>query len=134
MIMRNSFTYDNWGTFNVWNQNRMLSYQMWKADSITERLSNVHAWILNVKSGQSPTSYYEFINRNEKFKLIKTCPYTYYGIWENRAYLSVHRLLYNRLHDRLLEVKSASFLFLKRIMPRLAVKKRNTVLLRCRQI
>ena len=85
----------------LWERNPNLCCEMRKVIPLTEQLSHVKAWISGLRREQSETrSHLNYINRDDKFKVVKVCPlihWTWDDIWN---YVHLNQLPYNELHDQ----------------------------------
>ncbi len=72
-----------------------------KVIPLREALSGATAWLSGLRREQSPSrSQTNFINKDETFQSVKICPlihWTWEDIW---AYVDLHQLPYNPLHDQ----------------------------------
>ncbi|HET7628097.1 MAG TPA: phosphoadenylyl-sulfate reductase [Bacillales bacterium] len=85
----------------LWKRDANLCCHLRKIKPLTEVLQGKKAWISGVRREQSPhREQLDFINKDDKFKLIKICPlihWTWEGVWQ---YIRSRDLPYNELHDR----------------------------------
>ncbi|MCY8838389.1 phosphoadenylyl-sulfate reductase [Bacillus atrophaeus] len=85
----------------LWKHNPNLCCHMRKIEPLQKHLSGMDAWISGLRREQSPTrKHVKFINRDQKFKLIKICPlihWTWNDVWN---YIQLNDLPYNKLHDQ----------------------------------
>ncbi|QAS51045.1 phosphoadenylyl-sulfate reductase [Halobacillus litoralis] len=72
-----------------------------KIKPLEDALSGAAAWFSGLRREQSPSrSKTDFVNKDERFKLIKVCPlihWTWEDVWQ---YIRLNRLDYNELHDQ----------------------------------
>ncbi|PLT28841.1 phosphoadenylyl-sulfate reductase [Peribacillus deserti] len=85
----------------LWKHNSNQCCHMRKIEPLAEQLSGMKAWISGLRREQSLTrKHVEYINKDEKFKLIKICPlihWTWDDVW---TYIKLNQLPYNELHDQ----------------------------------
>lgn len=85
----------------LWKHNPNQCCQLRKIEPLAEQLSGMKAWISGLRREQSPTrKNVEFINKDNKFKLIKICPLIHWTWDEIWTYIKLYNLPYNELHDR----------------------------------
>ncbi|MCY9374300.1 phosphoadenylyl-sulfate reductase [Bacillus sp. T17B1] len=85
----------------LWKHNPNLCCELRKIDPLKKHLSGMTAWISGLRREQSPTrKHIQYVNLDQKFKLIKICPlihWTWDDVW---TYIRLHNLPYNKLHDQ----------------------------------
>lgn len=85
----------------LWQGDPNLCCRLRKIIPLEEALKGVKAWISGLRREASPTrKHLQFINKDERFKVIKICPlieWTWEDIWR---YIKQHDLPYNTLHDQ----------------------------------
>lgn len=85
----------------IWKYNPNICCQLRKIEPLAEQLSGRKAWISGLRREQSHTRRHtEYVNKDEKFKLIKICPlihWTWEDVWN---YIRLYNLPYNTLHDQ----------------------------------
>ncbi|MBD8068069.1 phosphoadenylyl-sulfate reductase [Bacillus sp. PS06] len=85
---------------DLWKRNPNLCCQLRKVEPLKEVLTESIAWISGLRRDQSPArKHLKFINKDEKFKLVKICPlidWTWDDVW---TYIQLNQLPYNELHD-----------------------------------
>lgn len=85
----------------LWKRDPNLCCHMRKTVPLTKALEGKKAWISGLRKDQSPTrKHIRFLNKDDKFQLIKICPlkdWTWEDVW---TYINVNNLPYNPLHDR----------------------------------
>lgn len=85
----------------LWKRNPNLCCQMRKIEPLKQVLKGYKAWISGLRREQSPARrHMEFVNKDEKFHLIKICPLIHWTTEEIWAYVELNDLPYNELHDR----------------------------------
>jgi phosphoadenosine phosphosulfate reductase len=86
---------------DLWKHNPNQCCQLRKIEPLAAQLFGMKAWISGLRREQSHTRrHVEFINKDDKFKLIKICPlihWTWDDVW---TYIRLYNLPYNELHDR----------------------------------
>ncbi|MDQ0258051.1 phosphoadenosine phosphosulfate reductase [Evansella vedderi] len=84
----------------LWERDPNLCCHLRKIIPLTKELEGNLAWISGLRHEQSPTrKHLKFINKDDKFKLIKVCPLIYWT-WEDIwSYVGLNNLDYNKLHD-----------------------------------
>ncbi|RNA67459.1 phosphoadenylyl-sulfate reductase [Alteribacter keqinensis] len=86
---------------NLWETKPDLCCHLRKNLPLEKALDGSTAWLSGLRIEQSPTrANTEFINKDDKFELIKVCPlihWTWEDVWE---YIHQHNLPYNALHDQ----------------------------------
>ncbi|WP_042350121.1 phosphoadenylyl-sulfate reductase [Bacillus massiliigorillae] len=84
----------------LWKSNPDYCCQMRKVKPLEEELQKVDAWLSGLRREQSSTRQnVQFVNKDDRFQLIKICPlihWTWDDIW---AHVRKHDLPYNSLHD-----------------------------------
>lgn len=91
---------DTWGNA-LWEQNPNKCCEIRKVIPLTAALSNVKAWISGLRRDQSESrKNTQFINKDEKFKLIKVCPLIHWNWKDVWRYAHKNALPYNELHDK----------------------------------
>jgi len=85
----------------LWDRNPNQCCQLRKIIPLTEVLSSKIAWVSGLRREQSPTrKNTQYVNKDEKFKLVKICPLIHWK-WEDVwNYISLNKLPYNELHDK----------------------------------
>jgi phosphoadenosine phosphosulfate reductase len=85
----------------LWESNPDQCCHIRKIIPLQRALAGNKAWISGLRREQSPArKNVEFVNKDEKFQLIKICPlihWTWNDIWE---YINEHGIPYNPLHDQ----------------------------------
>ncbi|MFC3883572.1 phosphoadenylyl-sulfate reductase [Bacillus songklensis] len=85
----------------LWKYNPNYCCYLRKIAPLTEQLSGMEAWMTGLRRDQSSTrSHLKFINKDDRFKLVKVCPiidWTWEDVWN---YIRINDLPYNELHDR----------------------------------
>ncbi|MFC4322771.1 phosphoadenylyl-sulfate reductase [Litchfieldia salsa] len=85
----------------LWKSRPDLCCQIRKVEPLKEVLSDNLAWVSGLRKDQSPArKHLQFINKDEKFKLVKICPlieWTWDDVW---TYIHLNNLPYNELHDK----------------------------------
>jgi len=86
---------------SLWKVNPNLCCSLRKIEPLKEELTNSLAWISGLRKDQSlARKNLEYVNKDNKFKLVKICPlidWTWNDVWE---YISLNNLPYNELHDK----------------------------------
>jgi len=85
----------------LWERNPNQCCQIRKIEPLKEVLTNKVAWVSGLRREQSTSrKNTQYINKDEKFKLIKICPLIHWK-WEDVwNYISLNQLPYNELHDK----------------------------------
>ncbi|TCP23464.1 phosphoadenylylsulfate reductase (thioredoxin) [Scopulibacillus darangshiensis] len=90
---------DQYGS-ELWKTNPNLCCNIRKIEPLKRSLSGKKAWISGLRRDQSSTRKdVEFINKDNKFELMKICPlihWTWDDVWQ---YIRENDLPYNSLHD-----------------------------------
>lgn len=85
----------------LWERDASLCCQLRKIEPLKEAVAGKAAWLSGVRRDQSPARRsLSFINRDEKFGMVKVCPlidWTWEEVW---GYIKEHELPYNPLHDQ----------------------------------
>jgi len=85
----------------LWSRNPDLCCQLRKVEPLTRVLSGYAAWITGIRRDQAPTrANAGLVEWDQKFNLVKFNPlakWTSEDVW---AYIKVHEVPYNELHDR----------------------------------
>lgn len=85
----------------LWNRNPDHCCLIRKILPLEEELGNADAWISGLRREQSSTrANVNFINRDDRFHLIKICPLIYWTWQDIWAYVREYDLPYNLLHDQ----------------------------------
>ncbi|MFD1395505.1 phosphoadenylyl-sulfate reductase [Kroppenstedtia eburnea] len=83
----------------LWERNPDLCCHLRKILPLKQALSGAAAWISGLRREQSPIRQFtRFLNRDEKFGLIKICPLVHWTEAEVWEYIRVRDLPYNKLH------------------------------------
>jgi phosphoadenosine phosphosulfate reductase len=86
---------------SLWKVNPNLCCSIRKIEPLKEELTKSLAWISGLRKDQSfARKNLEYVNKDNKFKLVKICPlidWTWNDVWE---YISLNNLPYNELHDK----------------------------------
>lgn len=83
----------------LWERNPDLCCHLRKILPLKQALSGAAAWISGLRREQSPIRQFtRFLNRDEKFGLIKICPLVHWAEAEVWEYIRVRDLPYNKLH------------------------------------
>ncbi len=84
----------------LWRSNPNLCCQLRKVQPLIEVLSNKRAWISGLRRDQSSARRnLEFINKDQKFQLVKVCPLIHWSWDDVWTYIHLNNLPYNELHD-----------------------------------
>ncbi|KAA6451911.1 phosphoadenylyl-sulfate reductase [Bacillus swezeyi] len=85
----------------LWQRQPDLCCSLRKIEPLKEHLSGMDAWITGLRREQSETrSHVRYINKDDKFKLVKICPlihWTWGDVW---SYIRLNQLTYHKLHDQ----------------------------------
>lgn len=85
----------------LWKTQPDLCCNLRKNKPLKKALAGSTAWLSGLRRDQSPTrANTEFINKDDKFQLIKVCPlihWSWEGVWR---YIKENNLPYNPLHDQ----------------------------------
>ncbi|MGJ9382861.1 phosphoadenylyl-sulfate reductase [Salipaludibacillus sp. CF4.18] len=85
----------------LWETQPDLCCYLRKNKPLERALAGNSAWLSGLRRDQSPTrANTEFVNKDDKFKLIKVCPLIHWSwedIWD---YIKENDLPYNALHDQ----------------------------------
>ena len=85
----------------LWSREPDLCCRLRKVDPLSQILAGYHAWITGIRRDQAPTGAHAgLVEWDEKFHLVKFNPLaksTWAEVW---AYIRVHEVPYNTLHDR----------------------------------
>jgi phosphoadenosine phosphosulfate reductase len=85
----------------LWKHQPDLCCHIRKVQPLSEALRGARAWITGVRRENSPTrQHIQFINKDEKFQLVKICPLIHWTWEEIWMYIKLHNLPYNELHDK----------------------------------
>ncbi|MEH6942512.1 phosphoadenylyl-sulfate reductase [Bacillus sp. JJ722] len=84
----------------LWKSKPDFCCQLRKVQPLEEELKKVDAWISGLRREQSITrKHVQFINKDDRFQLIKICPLIHWTWDEIWAHVREHDLPYNSLHD-----------------------------------
>jgi phosphoadenosine phosphosulfate reductase len=85
----------------LWETNPDLCCYIRKNKPLKQALEGYTAWLSGLRRAQSPTrAKTEFVNKDDKFQMIKICPLIHWS-WEDIwQYIKDHNLPYNPLHDQ----------------------------------
>lgn len=85
----------------LWKHQPDLCCNLRKIEPLRKHLSGMDAWITGLRREQSETrKHVRYINKDEKFKLIKICPlidWTWDDVWN---YIKLNTLTYHKLHSK----------------------------------
>lgn len=85
----------------LWETNPDRCCQIRKIEPLKQELTKYKAWISGLRREQSSSrANVHYINKDDKFKLVKICPliqWTWEEIW---MYIKLHQLPYHNLHDK----------------------------------
>ncbi|WP_078546290.1 phosphoadenylyl-sulfate reductase [Litchfieldia alkalitelluris] len=85
----------------LWKVNPNLCCQLRKIEPLKEVLGEAKAWISGLRRDQSHTrKHLEFINKDDKFGLVKICPLIHWSWDDVWTYIKLNNLPYNELHDK----------------------------------
>lgn len=85
----------------LWSREPDQCCHLRKVEPLTRVLSGYAAWITGIRRDQAPTrAHAGLVEWDKKFQLIKFNPLARWGWPEVWAYIKVHEVPYNRLHDR----------------------------------
>nr|WP_083888538.1 phosphoadenylyl-sulfate reductase [Calidifontibacillus oryziterrae] len=85
----------------LWETNPDQCCQIRKIEPLREELLQYKAWISGLRREQSKTREgIQYINKDDKFKLVKICPLIHWTWEEIWMYINFHNLPYNPLHDQ----------------------------------
>jgi phosphoadenosine phosphosulfate reductase len=85
----------------LWKNNANGCCHIRKIEPLAEQLSGMKAWISGLRREQSLTrKHVEFVNKDDKFKLIKICPLIHWNWDDVWSYIKLNNLPYNELHDQ----------------------------------
>lgn len=85
----------------LWNRNPDRCCQIRKVIPLREALEGNKAWISGLRREQSLTrKHLDFINKDDKFQLVKICPLIHWSWKDVWDYVDDHKLPYNPLHDQ----------------------------------
>ncbi|MCF6094229.1 phosphoadenylyl-sulfate reductase [Microaerobacter geothermalis] len=85
----------------LWKRNPDQCCHLRKIEPLKKLLSGYSAWITGLRREQSPTrSRMQYVNKDNKFQLVKICPLIYWTWEEVWDYIKLYNLPYNPLHDR----------------------------------
>ncbi|KKB73177.1 MULTISPECIES: phosphoadenylyl-sulfate reductase [Bacillus] len=84
----------------LWKRQPDMCCALRKIEPLKKHLSGADAWITGLRREQSETRrHVRYINKDDKFKLIKICPlihWTWDDVW---SYIKLNHLTYHKLHD-----------------------------------
>jgi len=85
----------------LWSRNPDQCCQLRKIDPLTRVLNGYAAWITGIRRDQAPTrANAGFVEWDQKFNLVKFNPLAKWKSEDVWAYIKVHEVPYNELHDR----------------------------------
>jgi len=85
----------------LWSRNPDLCCQLRKVEPLTRVLSGYAAWITGIRRDQAPTrAKAGLVEWDQKFNLVKFNPLATWKSEDVWAYIKVHEVPYNELHDR----------------------------------
>lgn len=85
----------------LWSRNPDQCCQLRKIDPLTRVLNGYAAWITGIRRDQAPTrANAGFVEWDQKFQLVKFNPLAQWKSEDVWAYIKVHEVPYNELHDR----------------------------------
>ncbi|WP_096440079.1 phosphoadenylyl-sulfate reductase [Alteribacter populi] len=85
----------------LWKTQPDLCCDLRKNKPLKKALVGSTAWLSGLRRDQSPTrANTEFVNKDEKFQLIKVCPLIHWSWDDVWQYIEKHHLPYNPLHDQ----------------------------------
>ena len=85
----------------LWKTNPNLCCHLRKIAPLEDVLKDYDAWISGLRREQSPTrKNTEYINKDNRFKMIKICPLIHWTWDDVMSYLQINNLPYNPLHDQ----------------------------------
>lgn len=85
----------------LWSRNPDQCCQLRKIDPLTRVLNGYAAWITGIRRDQAPTrANAGFVEWDQKFQLVKFNPLAKWKSEDVWAYIKVHEVPYNELHDR----------------------------------
>ncbi len=85
----------------LWSRNPDQCCQLRKIEPLTRTLSGYAAWITGIRRDQAPTrANAGLVEWDQKFNLVKFNPLATWKSEDVWAYIKVHEVPYNELHDR----------------------------------
>lgn len=85
----------------LWSRNPDLCCQLRKVEPLARVLSGYAAWITGIRRDQAPTrAKAGLVEWDQKFNLVKFNPLAKWKSEDVWAYIKVHEVPYNELHDR----------------------------------
>lgn len=85
----------------LWSRNPDQCCQLRKIDPLTRVLNGYAAWITGIRRDQAPTrANAGLVEWDQKFNLVKFNPLAKWKSEDVWAYIKVHEVPYNELHDR----------------------------------
>ncbi|HYM36772.1 MAG TPA: phosphoadenylyl-sulfate reductase [Nitrospiraceae bacterium] len=85
----------------LWSRNPDQCCQLRKIEPLTRALSGYAAWITGIRRDQAPTrANAGLVEWDHKFQLVKFNPLATWKSEDVWAYITVHEVPYNELHDR----------------------------------
>ena len=85
----------------LWSSNPDQCCQLRKVEPLTRVLNGYAAWITGIRRDQAPTrAHAGLVEWDQKFQLVKFNPLATWKAEDVWAYIKVHEVPYNELHDR----------------------------------
>ena len=85
----------------LWSRNPDQCCQLRKIEPLTRVLNGYAAWITGIRRDQAPTrAHAGLVEWDQKFQLVKFNPLATWKAEDVWAYIKVHEVPYNELHDR----------------------------------